>query len=95
MDNGATARKAGPATGSFALGLLAGAVIVGVVTLMYAPRAGKETRDMWQSEIGQTQQMFQKWMRELNERIEKFSQLIKLTTTREVPIVKDYQRTAE
>lgn len=93
MDNGANGGTAKPGAGSFALGLLTGAAIIGIVALVYAPRPGEQTREMWRTEISKTQQMFQGWMNDLNERIEKFSQLIRLSTVKEVPISKDYERT--
>ncbi len=94
MNNGATARTGGKEAGGFALGLLTGAVVVGIVAFMYAPRSGRETRDMWKDEIAKTQQMFQGWMNDLNERIDKFSELVKFSAKTEANTVKDYERTS-
>ena len=38
----------------FGIGLLAGAVIGGVIALLYAPKSGKETREMLKSKAMET-----------------------------------------
>ncbi len=40
----------------FGIGLLAGAVIGGVIALLYAPKSGKETREMLKSKAMETRE---------------------------------------
>ncbi len=44
--------------GSFAIGLLAGAAIGGVIALLYAPKSGKETRDFIREKVGNLRHSF-------------------------------------
>jgi len=46
-------------TGSFISGLVAGAVIGGVVALLFAPQSGKETRDQLKGKIEDLEKEFE------------------------------------
>lgn len=66
----------GPDLGGFITGAMVGALIAGVLALLYAPRSGKETRDGLKVELQDTQNMFQCWSEDLKTRIESFYRVI-------------------
>jgi len=77
MNDGAKADAAiGPGMGGFFAGIIVGAAVAGALTLFYAPRSGKETRDRLKSELQETQNMFQSWSEDIRMRVESFSQII-------------------
>jgi len=54
-----TGAAAGAGIGGFFLGMLTGAVVAGIVTLLIAPRSGRETRDLLRGKARETQHMVQ------------------------------------
>jgi gas vesicle protein len=46
-------------TGSFISGLLAGAVLGGVIALLYAPKSGKETREQIKQKFNELEKEFE------------------------------------
>lgn len=64
-------RSGMPGIGMFLLGLLAGAVVGGIVALLFAPKSGKETREMIRGKAAETGQMIQSRANDVKERITK------------------------
>jgi gas vesicle protein len=64
-----TSRMSG--VGMFFIGLAAGAVAGGIAALLFAPKSGKETREMIRGKAVETGQMIQSRANEVKERVSK------------------------
>ena len=78
------AGMAGAGIGGLFLGVVIGAVAGGVAVLLYAPKSGPETRALLRDEVNETQRMLQDWSDELQERVNRFSQIIRFRAEREM-----------
>ncbi len=74
----------GTGVGGLFLGLLIGAVAGGIAVLLYAPKSGPATRTLLKEELDETQKMFQNWSNDLQERVDRFSQIIRFKAEREM-----------
>lgn len=71
--------------GSFFLGVLTGIAIAGVITLLYAPKSGPETRNLLKDECNETQLMLQRWSNDIRERINRLGQILRFSASQGVP----------
>jgi gas vesicle protein len=85
MNNGGNGSGT-PASGAggVAAGMLTVAFVVGIVTLMYAPQSGQQTRERLREEYNETQMMFQRWVDELKERLNRILNIMGASAEREV-----------
>jgi gas vesicle protein len=81
-DNSNTVGPGG--AGSFFLGVLTGIAVAGVLTLLYAPKSGPETRSLLKDEYNETQRMLQRWSDDIRDRINRFGQIIRFSASQEV-----------
>jgi gas vesicle protein len=69
---------------SFLLGVLTGVAVAGVLTLLYAPKSGPETRNLLKDEYCETQRMLQRWSNDIRERITRLGQVLSFSASQEV-----------
>ncbi len=67
--------------GGFFLGVLTGVAVAGALTLLYAPKSGKDTREMLKNEYYETQRMLQNWSNDVRERMNHLGQIIRFSTS--------------
>lgn len=70
------------AAGSFFLGMLIGAFIGGAAALLFAPRAGRETRAIWKGKAEEAQEKLQEGISKVKERASRMRQKMQTTETR-------------
>jgi gas vesicle protein len=78
----------GSNAGGFLLGLLAGAAIGGAIMFFYAPRSGKETREMLKNKAMETRDLLQERAEEMRDRLGRVKDSIKSSAEHEIHSVK-------
>jgi gas vesicle protein len=56
---------------------MVGVIAGGIAVLLYAPKSGREMREMLKDELNETQCMFQNWSNDLNERVNRFGEIVR------------------
>jgi gas vesicle protein len=78
MDNGSgAAGAAGAGIGGMFMGILIGAVIGGVVALLFAPQPGTQTREMVRNRFGQFREVFRRTASDIGETAENTAEQVK------------------
>jgi gas vesicle protein len=81
MDNGSSAAgAAGAGMGGFFMGMLTGLIVGGVVTLLFAPQPGTQTREMIRNRFGQIKGAFRGSAQDVSEMGEKTAEQVKQGT---------------
>ena len=78
----------GSNAGGFLVGLLAGAVVGGAIMFFYAPRSGKESRDMLKTKAMETRDTIQQKAEEMRDKMGKAKENIKSSAEREMQQMK-------
>ncbi len=78
MDNGSgAAGAAGAGIGGMFMGVLIGAVIGGIVALLFAPQPGTQTREMVRNRFGQFREVFRGTASDVGQTAEKTAEQMK------------------
>ena len=82
----------GSGVSGFFVGLLIGVAAGGIITLLYAPKSGPETREQFKNEFMETQRMLERWSIDVRERANRFSQLLRFRSEEELQPAGNGQR---
>jgi gas vesicle protein len=78
MDNGSrSARTAGAGIGGLFMGIMLGAIIGGVVALLFAPQPGTQTRGLVKDRFGQFKDVFRSGAHQMGQAAEKTAEQMK------------------
>lgn len=82
-------------SGGFIMGLATGLVIGGIAVMLYAPKSGPETRNLFREEYDKTQQMLQCWANDIRTRAEEISRIIRFRGEQEATVAGNGQKLHE
>jgi len=70
--------------GAFFIGIAVGAVLAGGAAMLFAPKSGKETRDLIKSRANQAGQMVQQRMGDIKDKARRVAQTMRSETKKEM-----------